>query len=173
MINKLFIGFVVLFCFGCNQKQKTIDIIDKGNKEPLIKTYNFQEFESLFLNSEKQKIQVINFWATWCRPCVKELPYFEKLTNKHKDVDVILVSLDMNSQKDTKLLPFVKEYKLKSKVVHLNEPDANAWIPVVDKDWSGSIPATIFINKKEKKFYEQSFNYLQLTEVINMMKNDK
>jgi len=132
-----------------------------------IKTYDFKNFEKAFLQPKTEKIQVINFWATWCKPCVKELPFFEELSEKNKAVEVILVSLDLNSQKESKLIPFVKAQQLKSTIIHMDEPDADAWIPKVDKDWSGAIPATLIINKNKKMFYEQSFNYEELVEAVN------
>jgi thiol-disulfide isomerase/thioredoxin len=104
---------------------------------------------------------VVNFWATWCAPCVKELPYFEQLLDKYKNknVKVILVSLDFPHLYDTKLKPFIKEHKLKSKVVALNDVDMNTWIPKVDKTWSGSIPATIIYKNNTRVFFEQSFTF--------------
>jgi len=81
--------------------------------------------------------------------------------------------LDLNTQKESKLLPFVQEQQLKSKVVHLDEPDADIWIPLVGENWSGAIPATLIRSKNKKTFYEQSFNYQQLIEAINTIKDEK
>jgi len=86
---------------------------------------------------------------------------------------VILVSLDLTTQKESKLIPFVIENKLQSTVIHLDEPDADAWISKVSANWSGAIPATIIRDKNKKTFYEQSFNYQQLVEAINIFKNEK
>jgi len=90
---------------------------------------------------------VINFWATWCAPCVKELPYFEKLNQKYTDkkVKVILVSQDFSKQLEKKLKPFLEKNKLQSEVLVLIDPDANSWIDKVNPAWSGAIPATVII----------------------------
>jgi thiol-disulfide isomerase/thioredoxin len=48
--------------------------------------------------SNKNIIYVVNFWATWCALCVKELLFFEKLNAENKDVNVLLVSLDFKDQ---------------------------------------------------------------------------
>lgn len=174
MVGRILFSIGLLICFGCNTKQKkTVSSAIEKKESLVVRTYNFKGFENAFLKSDKEKIYVINFWATWCRPCVKELPYFEELTEKHKDIEVILVSLDLNTQKKSKLLPFMRENSLKSKVVHLDEPDADAWIPKVDKDWSGAIPATLIMGKNKKRFYEQSFDYKQLIEAVNTFKNEK
>jgi len=174
MVYRILFSIGLLICFSCNTKHKTTAFnLPEIHKDRAIYTYNFEEFENAFLRAEEGKIRVINFWATWCRPCVKELPYFEELAEKHKEIEVVLVSLDLSTQKESNLLPFVRENNLKSEVIHLDEPDANAWIPKVDENWSGAIPATIIINKSTKMFYEQSFNYAQLFEAVNIFKNEK
>ncbi|WP_313806852.1 TlpA disulfide reductase family protein [Flavobacterium sp.] len=138
-----------------------------------VKSYNFNGLEPIF-NKTDETIYVINFWATWCLPCVKELPYFEQLNEKYKDknVKVILVSMDMPKKVETALLPFIKKKNLKSEIIHLDDPDANAWIEKVDKNWSGAIPATVIYNAKTRKFYEQSFTYEELEkEVLTIINN--
>ena len=96
---------------------------------------------------------VVNFWATWCGPCVKELPNFEQLraANAGRKVKVLLVSLDYASQLDKKVKPFVKQRGLKSEVLLLNEPDPNEWIDKVDAKWSGALPFTLIFNNKIKQ----------------------
>ncbi len=128
-------------------------------------------FEQLkpYLSTQSDSVFIINFWATWCAPCVAELPYFEKLTAelKGKKAKVILVSLDFKSQIQTKLLPFLKKKKLQSEVIVLVESNPNAWIPQVDNEWSGSIPASLIFDKNKRSFYEQNFEkYEDLIEVI-------
>ncbi|MGJ8592790.1 MAG: TlpA family protein disulfide reductase [Aquaticitalea sp.] len=126
-----------------------------------------------FLSTKSDKTLVVNFWATWCAPCIKELPYFEQLNSQYsnKNVEVILVSLDFPKKYDSNLKPFMKKHNLKSKVVALDDPDANTWIPKVSEDWSGSIPATLIINKSKRQFYERSFTFDELeTEVKQFIK---
>lgn len=125
-----------------------------------------------YLNSNEDKIYVINFWATWCAPCVEELPYFEKLTKTHskEELEVILVSLDFPNQFEKRLVPFAKKNQLKSTLLFLDEPNENEWIPKVDENWSGSIPATIIYNKKDRKFFEKSFTENELKQIINQFK---
>lgn len=111
--------------------------------------------------------------ATWCAPCVKELPYFERLHKEYgnKGVEVILVSLDFPHLYEKKLKPFIKENKLQAKVVALDDPDMNSWIPKVSEKWSGSIPATVIYKDDKRMFYEQSFNYGELTQALNQFLN--
>ena len=102
-------------------------------------------------------------------PCVKELPYFEALKKEYqyKDVEVILVSLDFPNQYEKRLKPFIEKHRLKSKVVALNDVDSNFWIPKINKDWTGAIPATLIYNKEKRNFYEQSFSYQELITEVN------
>lgn len=125
--------------------------------------YDFPEFEFL-LHQKDEKVYVINFWATWCSPCIKELPAFEELREKYKNkgVEVILASLDFPEKLESKVQPFIKKHNLQSQVVLLDDVKSNAWIPKVDMGWSGAIPATLIYNKEQRKFYERSFTYEEL-----------
>ena len=106
---------------------------------------------------------IVNFWATWCQPCVKELPDFEKVNEayKNKKVKVILVSIDFVADYDSKLVRFVKKNKIQSEVLLLDETKANVFIDKIDARWSGSIPATMIVNNslKYKEFFEKSVSY--------------
>jgi thiol-disulfide isomerase/thioredoxin len=118
------------------------------------------------MSQKSDTTYIINFWATWCKPCVKELPYFESL---HKELKgskyrLILVSLDFKKHFESRLLPFVEKNQLQSEVYLLDEPDYNSWIDKVDSSWGGSIPATLFYNhfKKVRYFKEQEFDKQEL-----------
>lgn len=129
------------------------------------------DYEGLteLLPKSDDQIVVVNFWATWCKPCVKEMPYFNELSRKYADnpsVKVILVSLDMESHMQNRILPFIKERKLHPRVILLDDPDANAWIDKVHPSWSGAIPATLVYKGEHKQFYEQSFHSLDELEQI-------
>lgn len=136
-----------------------------------LEIYDFEGFKP-FLNRKDDKTYVVNFWATWCGPCVKELPYFEKLNSEYsnKNVEVILVSLDFPHMYDSKLKPFIVKKDLKSKVIVLNDDNENKWINEIDASWSGSIPATIIYNKNERKFFERSFTYEELEQEVKQLK---
>ncbi|HAF29795.1 MAG TPA: thioredoxin [Bacteroidales bacterium] len=131
--------------------------------------YSFKEFEPL-LHKNDDKVYVINFWATWCRPCVKEIPTFNQLyeTYKNNNVEIILVSLDFGKNLQSRILDFKNTHNIKATIIILDDPDSNSWIDKVNKDWSGAIPTTIIYNKKAVKFFEQSFDYKELE---NELKN--
>lgn len=140
-----------------------------------VPVYTFNEFEAL-LNKQTDTLYVINFWATWCRPCVQELPDFDNLETdfKGKKIKVMLVSLDDIDNLNTVLLPFIERKKIKSEIVLLNAPNANEWIDKVDSSWSGSIPATVIYSKTDRSFYERTFTREELHQTIsNHLKTKK
>jgi thiol-disulfide isomerase/thioredoxin len=116
---------------------------------------------------------VINFWASWCSPCVHEIPWFEKITAEYKDkgVKLVLVSLDFaNDYKNKTLQQFVKKNNYTSQVVWLDETNADKFCPPVDSTWGGSIPSTLMVNNKKK--YHQFYEF-QLREERFKMELDK
>ena len=100
--------------------------------------------------SKSDSVLVINFWATFCKPCIEEIPYFEKTVKKFKQqkVKLLLVSLDLKDQYPAKIKAFAKKNKYSSQIVWLNETNADYFCPRVDKAWSGGIPATLIVNPK-------------------------
>jgi thiol-disulfide isomerase/thioredoxin len=134
---------------------------------------NFEEYQE-YLKEFGNRTLIINFWATWCIPCVEEMPYFERVTSKYDsdEVQVILVSLDFTNQIKTNLIPFIEKNKLKSKVILLDDPDVNTWIDKINPEWSGAIPATMIKKGNKEAFYEKSFHsFDELEEIIQPFLN--
>lgn len=132
-----------------------------------------EDLKQLF-EQDNDSTYVINFWATWCKPCVKELPYLEQLNEEMKDekVRVILVSLDFDTDLETKVKPFLEERQLQSDVIAFINGDYNSWIGEIEDAWDGAIPATIIYNKEERKFISgelDSYEALKAT-VSKMLK---
>jgi len=132
-----------------------------------IPVMNFQELEPR-LHMNDGNTWIVNFWATWCAPCVKEMPYFEKIGKDYadKDVKILLVSLDFVNHLEQRVIPFVKEHNIASEVILLDDPRANTWIPKVSEKWSGALPATLVFNANHRSFYEQTFTFEQLEAVV-------
>ena len=127
----------------------------------------FDELQKI-LDTDANEIQVINFWATWCAPCVKELPLLEKINEQgNENVKITLISLDYADKVD-KVNQFISRKNIKSKVLLLDDIDYNSWIDKVDKRWTGAIPATLVINSKTKqrKFLEKELKEGELEKLI-------
>jgi len=158
MMKYLFSLFLVFSFLVTNAQIKLLTLNDLGKR----------------LAKGKDTTYVINFWATWCGPCVEELPHFEKVNKDaaKQPIKVILVSLDFKSKLKTAVIPFVVKNKLSSEVYVINEPDQQVFIEKVDKNWSGAIPATLFVNthKKVRQFYEKEFSYNELIETLEKLK---
>jgi thiol-disulfide isomerase/thioredoxin len=152
----IFTLFFVLTSVGSSKLSAQIAVYEK-----------FDDFEKAILK-EDDNTYVINFWATWCAPCIKELPYFEKLHTDNPKVKVIFVSLDSRKDLEKKLVPFVNRKKITTQVVLLSDKDYNAWLDKIDSSWSGAIPATLILNGKRKLFAEREFdNFTELNNYIN------
>ncbi len=116
--------------------------------------------EEILTNISADTTYVVNFWATWCGPCIKELPYFEELNALYSNqaFKQILVSLDDPKKLESKVIPFLTKNKIKSKVVLLADGKANNWIDKVDPSWSGAIPITLILKGDKKLFFEKEFH---------------
>ncbi len=114
---------------------------------------SFEELEHIF-NYQNDTTYVINFWATWCKPCVAELPYFDDLYKEYEQdkLKIILVSLDFPKQIETKLKPFIKNNKVLPEVKMLKDSDINRWGSKVSEEWDGAIPITLIYNKDKRLF---------------------
>ncbi|MEQ9426170.1 MAG: TlpA disulfide reductase family protein [Cyclobacteriaceae bacterium] len=131
-----------------------------------IEVIKFDDLHRL-ISQQKNGYSVINFWATWCKPCIAELPYFEKLNDQSdSETTVYLISFDFVEELETKVTGFVKKKGLKSEIKLLDETDYNSFIDKVSEEWSGAIPATLFVNHEsgKRQFFEGEFEEDELFE---------
>jgi thiol-disulfide isomerase/thioredoxin len=114
------------------------------------------DFETL-LKSHINRVVLVNVWATWCKPCREEFPDLVKLQDayKGKDVQVISISADYPDEIDSKILPFLKKFRMNFPVYVQNFPKADVFIDYMNPKWNGALPATFIYDKtgKQKTFF--------------------
>ena len=160
MIRKIFLfSALLILAHFCN-----------GQKAELVKLEKLQSE----ISKSSEQILVFNFWATWCAPCVKELPLFEKLNQNDKEVKVTLVSMDIDLDPNPeKVYKFIERKKIQSRVIILDAVDPNSWINKIDKNWSGALPATLIINTKtgERGFVNNALKEGDLEKLVAEVKS--
>lgn len=139
----------------------------KNYSQELVYLDNYTQLINL-LNEHNEKPLVVNFWATWCGPCVKELPFFQKLHEENQNVKVITISLDFAKQVESKLIPFLNKKQYTFLSAYMADKNYNNWISKVNDDWSGAIPATWIIYNNQSLFKEEEFiSYEDLNQFVN------
>ncbi len=161
-MKNLLIAGLFLTLWNCNAQ---------NSGSYVLKAVNYDELKSI-IQKEDGKLYVVNFWATWCKPCIEELPHFMEVNELYKsdpNFKMILVSLDNEKALDTKVKRFIESNHLNVDVYLLDDnKKMNEWIPATDKTWSGAIPATIFYkNKKKVYFKELQMTQYELEDIIN------
>lgn len=155
------IAFIIfgLFLFSANTIAQSVRQIKITDLEQTIR--------------ESRTPLIVNFWATFCIPCIEEIPYFQKQVAAHKkdSVQLLLVSLDLPDEYPDGISRFMQKRKITAPVVWLNETNADYFCPKVDSNWSGAIPATLFVNpaRNYRRFHEEQLTEAQLIKEINGM----
>ncbi len=164
-INKIII-LVLVFFVSINSYSQTSAI-----NTVAIPKWKLADLQDAIDKSDKPTI--FNFWATFCKPCIEEIPYFQEEVKKYEKegVQLVLVSLDMPELYPKKIQSFVNRFKFTADVVYLDETNADLFCPIVDPKWSGSIPASLFINRETgyRSFFEDQLSRKQLTDEIEKM----
>jgi len=141
--------------------------MDQGSSN--LKIISYPEFEEM-VSAPSNQIRIYNFWATWCAPCIKEMPHFEKVDASDNSTSLFFISLD-DGRKTDRVNNFIEKRKIKSPVYLLDDVDYNKWIDKVHPDWSGAIPATLFIDAQgTKHFHEGEMSEDELRDYINKLK---
>jgi thiol-disulfide isomerase/thioredoxin len=141
----------------------------------VIEKWKLSDLKTAIKKADKPTI--FNFWASFCLPCIEEVPYFQQLVKKYDSAGVrlVFISVDPSENFPDKLKAFTAKYKFTYPVKFLDETDADLFCPAVDKNWSGAIPASLFINNKTgyRKFFEEQLTRTQLEKEIKLMISKK
>ncbi len=175
---KKYFSFLFLFIliFSCNKK--TTSTTTSNNSSTLYKVSKvYEKYEQLAPRLEPDyddnTIYIVNFWATWCSQCLKEIPEMVRLEKKYranKNIKILFVNLD-DSSTQKRVNPFLKKHNIQGEVVALTDPNQDKWIRLVDYKWRGSLPGTLFIKGVNRKFYAYPLSYNELELNIEFMKN--
>ncbi|MBS1650946.1 MAG: redoxin domain-containing protein [Bacteroidetes bacterium] len=150
---------ISVFCFSCSSlfSQKVSGV------------YKINDLLNRLKNTDTTYI--VNFWATWCKPCVKELPAFDSITALKKvRTKVLLICLDFKENIEKKVNPFLKKNNIKNTVILLDEINGNDYINKIAQEWTGAIPATYYKNKQKELFMEGSTTVKEIEEYLLELK---
>ena len=158
IMNRSLILFVSIFIFSISHAQT-------------VKKIKIEDLESYVKNSDHPL--VLSFWATWCGPCVREIPWIEEAVKKRSDkhVEFILVSLDFPEAFPKKVSEFVKQKNFGATHYWLDETNADHFCPKIDPKWEGGIPATLFVNNKTgyHKFFQRQLTDRQAEQEVELL----
>jgi thiol-disulfide isomerase/thioredoxin len=161
LMRTVFVTIFLLCCFLTQAQSQTI------------KKWKVEQLVNYIRNNDSTL--VINFWATWCKPCIEELPYFHRIAKKYSGdrVKLLLVSLDLAKDYPKGILEFAKKNNYDAQIIWLDETNADHFCPQIDSTWSGALPSTLIFDKKHqyKKFYEGQVKPEKLEAEIRTARN--
>jgi thiol-disulfide isomerase/thioredoxin len=164
--KKIIISVLFLICYFANSDSYRGQTASNKKPQTVSGVYKISDLLNLIKN--KDTTYVVNFWATWCKPCVQELPAFDSLLTltKNTSIKIILVSLDFKEDIETKVNPFLSKKHINCQVALLDEINGNDYINKISEKWSGAIPATLIKNDRNTNFVESSVNLNELQKQI-------
>jgi thiol-disulfide isomerase/thioredoxin len=136
-----------------------------------IPVMTYPEFQARYFDVQGDSTLIVNFWASWCKPCRLEMPYFEQLRQAYmsEKVKILLVTIDAPAQVEAKAKPFLILNEIGVETISVQDKvSALKWIPLICPDWAGSIPLTLVMNKEDGTYFENSFrDYEQLKKAVS------
>ncbi|MDX2024632.1 MAG: redoxin domain-containing protein [Deltaproteobacteria bacterium] len=148
--------------FGCSTKwsNKRADVKDywsKIAKEPVtVKPLPIKDAQALRANKDSGKFRLVNFWATWCGPCVTEFPELMQMNRQYRGRDFELVTVAAQFPDEEKqVLAFLKKQQASNANYLFGDNDKYALMESFDKKWEGGLPFTMLLDPKGKVLYQK------------------
>lgn len=164
---------ILLSAVACNSGNSgEVSIPEEALLKGVEEYVDFSKLEPIF-HKQNDSTYLINFWATTCPPCLKELPWFQQLAMEmqNEKLAMLFINTDGKSHIEDRLFNFLEKRKIDLPVVALSDPNANIWTEAVNPNWYGALPYTLIYNKGERKYYFGAFdNYEHLkNEVLSFL----
>ncbi|MEM9928408.1 MAG: TlpA family protein disulfide reductase [Bacteroidota bacterium] len=170
-LQQFFQALSLLLCLSlctCDLAPKTSPPLPEFGTATTPRIYdNFSQVASLF-EQQSDTTYVVNFWATWCKPCREEIPYLQQLAQEEADQDVVvvLVSLDTEANAIERIPALLKNVAPTLPSIVLTDEDP-AWGKTIDRVWTGNLPTTIIYRKDLRFVYRRNFRtYLDLQSAL-------
>lgn len=160
--------------FGCSTKwadkrQSARDATAKWDAEPVALESIDVEGAAALARNDTDRLLVINLWATWCGPCVQELPELVTINRMYRGRPFRLVTISVDEpEKRDEALRVLKENKVAVTNYLFTGDDKDALAAALDKDWPGPIPYTLVIAPGGTVIYRKlgAFDPLELKRAI-------
>ncbi|HEY7117573.1 MAG TPA: redoxin domain-containing protein [Tepidisphaeraceae bacterium] len=149
--------------FGCSTKWASKNdsakaAVAKWDAEPVsLSAIDLAGVRKLAANGEGNKLRLVNVWATWCGPCVIELPELVEMNRmyRHRRFEMVTISMDEPAKKDLALAK-LKELKVATTNYILTAPDRDKFVETLDPKWEGPVPHTMLIAPGGKVIYQHT-----------------
>jgi len=148
--------------FGCSTKwaDKRDDAkksLEKWSQEPVTLAAIDEAGVAKLAKNEGKDLLVVNVWATWCGPCVAELPEFVTMNRMYRKRDFKLVTISMDEpEKDGAALKVLKDLHVSATNYIVGFKDRDKFAELLDKDWPGPLPHTLVIAPGGKVLYRKT-----------------
>jgi thiol-disulfide isomerase/thioredoxin len=147
---------------GCSTKwaEKEADArksLERWNAEPVSLAPIDLPAVALLAKNDTKKLRLINLWATWCGPCVAELPELVTMNRMYRgrNFELVTISLDDIAKQDD-ALRVLKENHVAASNVILNVDDRDKFAEALDQEWPGPVPYTLLVAPGGKILYRKT-----------------